>query len=361
MIVVMFICILRSSKYTAGYNGCQNMGTQTVQGKKSSRNKLLAAIVLVVVLATTGAYFYLNMRGTPRQHLIVSTTTSLYETGFLDVLKVEFERRYPAINVSFISQGTGLAIQTAMRGDADMILVHDAARELQYLKDGYGVNRKIVAYNFFVIAGPKDDPIKIKGLSPLDAFKKIQQAGENKAAMWISRGDDSGTHSKEKTLWKLAGFDTVDLRKSGWYLEAGGSMTMTLKMADEKGAYTLSDIASYLNNFSKKNIKLEVIVEGGKEMLNVYSAIANNPKKTEVAKSNFDASMKLVRFLASDDGQNLLDKFGREQFGKPMFTPYIKVLKSGSDPGMVKTIQELAYFDGTECPPQYRYQDEGLY
>jgi len=357
----MFICILRSSKYTIKYDGCQNVKTQTVEGRKGARTKLLAAIVLVVVLVAAGTYLYPNMQSTPKQHLIVSTTTSLYETGFLDVLKVEFERRYPAINVSFISQGTGLAIQTAMRGDADMILVHDAARELQFLKDGYGVNRKVVAYNFFVIVGPKDDPIKIKGLSPLDAFKKIQEAGENKAAVWISRGDDSGTHSKEKTLWKLAGFDAANLRKSSWYLEAGGSMTMTLKMADEKDAYTLSDIASYLNNFSKKNVKLEIIVEGGKEMLNVYSAIANNPKKTEVAKSNFDASMRLIRFLASDDGQNLLDKFGMEQFGKPMFNPYIKILKSGSSPEMVKMIQELAYFDGTECPPQYRYQDEGLY
>jgi len=338
------------------------MKAQTVEGRKVARPKLLATIVLAVVLAAASTYLYLNTQSTPRQHLIISTTTSLYETGFLDVLKVEFERRYPAINVSFISQGTGLAIQTAMRGDADMILVHDAARELQFLKDGYGVNRKIVAYNFFIIVGPKDDPVKIKGLSPLDAFKKIQQAGENKTATWVSRGDDSGTHSKEKSLWKLAGFDAANLRKSSWYLEAGGSMTMALKMADEKGAYTLSDIATYLNNFSKKNIQLEIVVEErGRTMLNVYSAIANNPKKTEVSKSNFDASMKLIKFLASTEGQDLLDKFGREQFGKPIFNPYIKNLKSGSDPEMVKTIQELAYFDGMECPPQYRYQDEGLY
>jgi tungstate transport system substrate-binding protein len=336
--------------------------TQAAEKRKSARTKLLAALVLTVVLAAAGTYLYLNMQSTPKQHLIISTTTSLYETGFLDVLKVEFERRNPAINVSFISQGTGLAIETAKRGDADMILVHDAARELQFLKDGYGVNRKIVAYNFFIIVGPKEDPAKLKGLSPLDALKKIVQAGETKTAVWVSRGDDSGTHSKEKALWKLAGFDAANLRKSSWYLEAGGSMTTALKMADEKGAYTLSDMATYLNNFSRKNIGLEIIVEErGQTMLNVYSAIANNPKKTEISKSNFDASMKLIRFLASTEGQDLLDKFGREPFGKPIFSPFIKNLKSGIEPEITKTIQELAYFDGMECPPQYRYQDEGLY
>jgi len=336
----------------------------TVHSPKKRRRiskKLLGLSALAVILVAVATYVYLGSRSSPKQHLIVSTTTSLYETGLLDVLKVEFEKRYPMINVSFISQGTGLAMQTAMRGDADMILVHDAARELKFLQDGYGVNRKIVAYNFFVLVGPKEDPAKVKGLPPIEALRKIKESGEKNLALWVSRGDDSGTHAKEQSMWKTAGLDAANLRKTPWYLEAGSTMTATLKMAEEKGAYTLSDIGTYLVNLSNKNIKLEVAVESGKDMLNVYSAIANNPKKIEVARSNFDASTIFIKFLASEEGQAIFEMFGKTKFGKSLFIPYIRTLRSGSNPEVVKWVQELAYFDGTECPAQYRYQSEGLY
>jgi tungstate transport system substrate-binding protein len=139
--------------------------------KQSKKTRMIIiSIVIAIILIGLGSYAYFTTQTTTKQHLIVSTTTSLYETGLLDVLKVEFEKQYPSINVSFISQGTGLAIQTAMRGDADMILVHDPVRELQFLEEEYGVNRKVVAYNFFVIAGPSDDPANAKGLSPTEAF-----------------------------------------------------------------------------------------------------------------------------------------------------------------------------------------------
>jgi len=317
--------------------------------------------VLVVMLLAVGGYVYLGSRSADRQHLIVSTTTSLYETGLLDVLKVEFERRYPSINVSFISQGTGLALQTSMRGDADMILVHDPERELKFLRDGYGVNRKVIAYNFFVIVGPKEDPARVKGLSPIDALKKIRESGEGKVALWVSRGDDSGTHAREKGMWKAAGFDVAELRRASWYLEAGSTMTATLKMAEEKEAYTLADLGTYLVNYSNRNIRLEVVVEAGKDTLNVYSAIANNPRRTELSKSNFDASMKLIRFLTSDEGQAIFEQFGKVRFGRPLFNPYIGLLMSGSNPELLRWVQELAYFDGTECPSEYRYESEGLY
>jgi len=328
---------------------------------KSVRTKLIA-VALAIIVVGVASYAYVSLQTEQKQHLIVSTTTSLYETGMLDILKVEFEKNYPSINVSFISQGTGLAIQTAMRGDADMILVHDAARELKFLQDGYGVNRRIIAYNFFVIAGPSNDPAKIKGLMPLDAMKKIKESGDAKAAMWVSRGDDSGTHAKEKSLWKAAGLDAANLRKLGWYIEAGSGMTATLKMADEKGAYTLTDLASYLNNYVNKNIKLEIVVEAGKDTLNVYSAIANNPQRTEVARSNFDASMKFISFLVSDEVQNkLFGEFGKDKFGKPLFYPYVQALKSNPNQEVVQWAKRLAYFDGTECPPQYRYKEGNLY
>ena len=160
----------------------------------------MAVIAIVVICSGIGVYSALELTKPQNQHLIVSTTTSLYETGFLDVLKTEFESEYSYINVSFISQGTGLAIQTAKRGDADMILVHDPVRELTFLEDGYGVNRKVVAYNFFVIVGPESDPAEISGMSPLEALVQLKELGEAGTIQWVSRGDDSGTHAKEKRL-----------------------------------------------------------------------------------------------------------------------------------------------------------------
>ena len=351
----MFIYTSRWSKCFIIHNGCE----LSMQSKITKI--VITAIVIAVILIGLISYTYFTMQKTTKQHLIVSTTTSLYETGLLDVLKVEFEKQYPSINVSFISQGTGLAIQTAMRGDADMILVHDPVRELRFLEEGYGVNRKVVAYNFFVIAGPSDDPANVRGLSPTEAFAKIKEAGEKNSAVWVSRGDDSGTHAKEKRIWQAAGFDAANLRNIDWYLEAGTGMTATLRLTDEKNGYTLVDLGSYLNNYVNGNIKLEIIVDAGKDTLNVYSAIANNPRKTEVSSSNFDASMKFINFLVSDEVQQILADFGKDKFGKSLFNPYIKLLQTGNNPELTQWIQDLAYFDGTECPPQYRYQADYLY
>jgi len=181
------------------------------KGDLEINTKLLAIALVVIVTSAIGVYAVFELTKPKNQNLIVSTTTSLYETGLLDVLKTEFEKEYSHINVSFISQGTGLAIQTAMRGDADMILVHDAARELTFLEDGYGANRKVIAYNFFVIVGPEDDPGIISGMSPIEALTQIKEVGETGAIQWVSRGDDSGTHAKEKSLWTATGFDASEL------------------------------------------------------------------------------------------------------------------------------------------------------
>jgi tungstate transport system substrate-binding protein len=335
--------------------------TNKTENGISSKTKIFAIAILAIIIISAFAYIISNQRNFQRQHLIVSTTTSLYETGLLDVLKTEFEKKYPSINVSFISQGTGLAIQTAMRGDADMILVHDPVRELTFLEEGYGVNRKVIAYNFFIIAGPDDDPANVEGLPPTEAFVKIKESGEQNSVLWVSRGDDSGTHTKEKRIWKAAGLDAEDLNKENWYIEAGSGMTATLKLANEKGAYILVDLGSYLNNYVTRNIELEIIVDAGKDTLNVYSAIANNPRKNEVAGSNFEASMKFIDFLVSDDVQEIFSEFGKEKFGKPLFNPYVELMKSKSNPEMVQWIRELAYFGGIECPREYRYQANELY
>jgi tungstate transport system substrate-binding protein len=332
---------------------------------RSAITKLQASILVVLVLAGAGLAVYeyslAQPQPQPRVRLIVSTTTSLYETGFLDELKGKFELKYPNLNVSFISQGTGLAIQTAMRGDADMILVHDPARELQFLTGGYGVNRKIVAYNFFVIVGPSEDPAGIMGKSPSDALKAIRSAGLSGTAVWVSRGDDSGTHSKEKSLWKAIGLDAKQLRADKWYLEAGSGMTATLKLANEKRGYTLADIGSYLLNFNNHNIDLVKLVESGKSMLNVYSAIADNPKNANMTKANFEGAMQLIKYLVSSEGQNFFTNFGVSKYGIPLFSPYIKLLGTQSDPQVIKWISELGFFEGSECPQQFRYQADDLY
>jgi len=331
--------------------------------------KLQASLLIVIIIAVSavGTYEYIMSQAPRRQRLIVSTTTSLYETGFLDALTVKFEAKYTYMNVSFISQGTGLAIQTAMRGDADMLLVHAPSQEYQFLKSGYGVNRKIVAYNFFVIVGPSEDPAGIKGKSPSDALKAIRSAGFDGTAIWVSRGDNSGTYTKEVGLWKAAGLDVNQLRQEKWYLEAGSGMTATLKLANEKRGYTLSDTASYLLNFNNHNIDLVKLIETQKSMLNVYSAIADDPRNANMTKTNFEGSMQLIRYLASDEGQQLFADYGASQYGKPLFGPYLKLLQTksdllGNDPvQLIQWISDYAFFEGSECPQQFRYQAEGLY
>jgi len=318
-------------------------------------------VLLAVGVVALAGYAYWSLSAPPKTRLIVSTTTSLYETGFLDVLKTNFETKYPKLNVSFISQGTGLAIQTAMRGDADMILVHDPVSEYRFLNGSYGVNRKIVAYNFFIIVGPSNDPAAIAGKSPSDALKLIRSAGLNGTAVWVSRGDNSGTYSKELSLWKSIGLSAKQLRTEKWYLEAGSGMTATLKLANEKRGYTLSDIGTYLMNFDNHNIDLVKLVEASKSMLNVYSVIADNPNNANMTKTNFEGAMQFIRYLVSDEGQQLFADYGVSSYGQALFNPYIKLAKSQSNQTLIGWIQAYAFFQGSECPPQFRYKADDLY
>jgi tungstate transport system substrate-binding protein len=325
--------------------------------KGLTRVQIVVVVGLVVVAGVLGAYFLYSR---PKTQMIVSTTTSLYETGFLDILKQSFEQKNPGYNVSFISQGTAQAIQTAKAGQADMILVHDPPSELDFLNQSYGVDRKIIAYNFFLIVGPGNDPAGAKGKAPLDALKAIKVAGENGTAIWVSRGDGSGTHSKEKRLWAAAGINLTQISLKSWYLEAGAGMAATLNLANQKNAYTLSDMASYLSNSKKGNIQLVKIMEGGEDMLNVYSAIPCNPQKLPNAK--FDAAIALTRYLVSDDGQNLFKSFGvQEGYGESVFKPWVSIAKSGTPADIRQMVERYAYFEGSECPTRHRYNAGDLY
>ena len=246
--------------------------------------------------------------------LRVATTTSLYDTGLWSYLEPMFEEKYN-IELDVMYAGTGKAIEYGTRGDVDIITVHSKAREEAFVADGYGVERVPFAYNYFLIVGPAADPAGIKGLLPEDAFLKLMDAGSSN---FISRGDDSGTHSKEKTIWKTAGYEYADVQKAGsWYIEAGAGMGATLTMANEKQGYTLTDMGTYLAY--KGKLELVPIVDKGGILLNVYSAVAVNPDKVSVKK--IDMANNMVNFLASPEIQELIGKYGVAEYGMQLFTP----------------------------------------
>jgi len=251
--------------------------------------------------------------------LKLATTTSLHDTGLLDLIKQKFEEKYN-VSLDVISVGSGIAIQYGQRGDVDVLLVHDKPNEVKFVNDGHGLERRCVAYNYFYILGPKDDPAGIKGLNATQAFKVIMDNGKadpNKVK-FVSRGDGSGTHSKEKLLWKQAGYNYSQVNSSGpWYIEAGQGMGATLNMADQKGAYTLSDMSTFLAY--QGNLTVVPLIEGGNELLNVYTAIAVNPNKHPGV--NCEMANKFIDFLVSDEGQELMANFNKEKFGQQLFFP----------------------------------------
>jgi tungstate transport system substrate-binding protein len=290
--------------------------------------------------------------------LVISTTTSLYDTGVLDVIEESFEAER-TIDLYFISVGTGLAITHAMRGDADMILVHAPSRERGFLEEGYGVNRKIIAYNFFSIVGPEEDPAGIADMSPNDALLTLFEKGRAGEALWISRGDDSGTHAKERVLWSAVELDVTALRDMDWYREAGAGMGKTLQIAEELDAYTLSDMGTYLKYYAEGLISLEVHVGKGEELINIYSAIAVNPESNDDA--NFDDANAFIEFLVSAEGQAIVEAYGVETHGRALFNPAVQLLKTESDSTTANWIVNAAFFDGSECPTEYRARETDLY
>jgi len=250
----------------------------------------------------------------PQQRLRVATTTSLYDTGLWGYLEPMFEETY-GVEVDVLYAGTGIALEYGMRGDVDVITVHSKAREETFVSEGYGIERVPFAYNYFLVVGPESDPAGIKGMTPEDAFKKLFDTG---TGSFISRGDDSGTHSKEKSIWKAAGYEYEAVQQAGnWYIEAGRGMGPTLLMAKEKQGYTLTDMGTYLTY--KGDTGLVPIVDKGAILLNVYSVIAGNPEKN----SNINAEManNMVSFLVSPEIQKLIGKYGVKEYGMQLFTP----------------------------------------
>jgi tungstate transport system substrate-binding protein len=298
--------------------------------------------------------------------LIVSSTTSLYETGVEDQMKTAFQAKFPWITINFLSQGTGAALQTAERGDANMVMVHAPSSEQTFLTGGYGVNRKIIASNFFIIVGPQDDPAGVTNMTPVAALQRIKTLGEQGKAIWVSRADASGTNTKEIALWTEAGINYTQISKeTSWFKSTGQGMTATLLVANELGAYTLSDTASYLTNTKNGNIQMKVVVQACQDLLNVYSVIVDNPLNSNEQQTyaQFAASMLFVYYLVSNDGQNLLANYGTSTFGAPLFTPFVPIAYLGTNATLLSWIENYAYIpsNATECPSTYRYDAGGLY
>ena len=250
----------------------------------------------------------------PQLRLRVATTTSLYDTGLWGYLEPMFEEEY-GVELDVMCAGTGKALEYGRRGDVDIITVHSRAREEKFIAEGYGVQRVPFAYNYFLIVGPEADPAGIRGMSPEEAFKKLM---ESESGSFVSRGDDSGTHSKEKAIWEKAGFDYEAVRKAGaWYIEAGMGMGPTLMMASEKQGYTLTDVGTYLTY--KGRLELVPIADRCDILLNVYSAIAINPE--QAPKTKIDMANNLISFLTSPEIQELIGNYGVEEYGMRLFTP----------------------------------------
>lgn len=229
--------------------------------------------------------------------LKLATTTSTYDTGLLDFIVPPFEKKY-YVKVHIIAVGTGKAIKLGENGDVDVILVHAKNAEEKFVRDGFGVNRRAVMYNDFVIVGPEKDPAAIDGMKdPVEALTKIYRSKQ----IFLSRGDESGTHKKEKMLWSKTGLQPED-RKNSWYLMSGQGQMATLRIADEKNGYVLIDRGTYL--FNKKNIRLRIMVAGGKELLNPYSIIAVSPYIHNYIK--YELAMLFIAWLTSPECQDMI-------------------------------------------------------
>jgi tungstate transport system substrate-binding protein len=248
--------------------------------------------------------------GEPAQrNVILSTTTSTQDTGLLDILVPLFEKQ-TGYSVKTVSVGTGQALALAAKGDADVALVHAPSLEKEYVAYGKLLNRRLVMYNDFVIVGPKEDPARVKSTSKtIDALKLIEKAN----ARFVSRGDNSGTHILEKTLWKQAGIEP----KGVWYIESGQGMGATLGIANERNAYALADRATYLA-FSKR-LALAVLLEGDKPLLNIYSVMEVNP--TNGPRINAAGGKAFADFMVAPATQAVIKTFGLEKYGRSLFVP----------------------------------------
>ena len=249
--------------------------------------------------------------------IVISTTTSLYATGLLDYLASEFNKIYPNVKINFVAVGTGAALKIAEKGDACAVFVHAPNLEQEYINKGVIEYGRIIAYNFFIIVGPLDDPARVRDTpNVVEAFKRIYEAGEKGQAIFISRGDNSGTHVKELSIWNKTGLNP---RGRPWYKEAGAGMDQVLVMTNELKAYTLSDIGTYLK-FKKEGRlpNVEQLFAKGADLINIYSTylVKSCPENIKIYAKAF------LDFVYNNQKQ-LIGTFGVAEYGAPLFNPAI--------------------------------------
>ena len=266
---------------------------------------ILLLSVCVVIFTSSGAMAV--------SEIICSSTTSTENSGLFNYILPIFERK-TGIKVKVVARGTGAAIEMGKRGDADVAFVHAKEQELKAVEEGFFKDRHDVMYNDFVIIGPADDPAKIKGIkSAVDAFKKISAGSQ-----FVSRGDNSGTNTKELSLWKKAGMEP---KGQQWYLEVGQGMEKTQRIANEKRAYTLTDRGTWLATKDKDKLEMKIVLEGDPSLFNQYGVMAVNPEKYKHVK--YKESMEFINWLISKEGQQAIASF-KDSLGNQLFYPNAK-------------------------------------
>jgi tungstate transport system substrate-binding protein len=268
--------------------------------------RALGVIAVVVCSALVGSAL---AQAPSSKVVILSTTTSTQDSGLLDVLVPMFEKR-SGYAVKTISVGTGQALALAARGEADVTLAHAPAVEKRYVAEGKMQNRRLVMYNDFVIVGPSEDPAKIKGVArAADALKRIVET----RSRFVSRGDKSGTHTLELALWQQAGIAPA----GSWYIESGQGMGQTLAIANERGAYTLTDRATLLA--FRQRVALSILVEKDRPLLNIYSVMEVNPANGP--RVNAAGGKAFADFMLSPETQVVIKTFGVDRYGQALFVP----------------------------------------
>ncbi len=276
-------------------------------------NRVLIGL-LIITLAIMSFVGCAAQTAEEQEPIILATTTSTENSGLLDYILPNFKEE-TGIEAKVVAVGTGKALQMGRDGEADVLLVHAKSSEETFVEEGHGTERFDVMYNDFVIIGPENDPAGLSEKSKSDVIKAFKILSEGHG-QFVSRGDDSGTHKKEKSFWEEAGVEAA----GDWYVSAGKGMGDVIQMANEIQAYTMSDRATYLS--MKDKIELEVVVEGDSKLFNQYGVIPVNPNKSE--KINGDGAEAFVKWLLSENTQKLIGEFGKEKFGQPLFTPNAK-------------------------------------
>jgi tungstate transport system substrate-binding protein len=268
--------------------------------------KFFFVLTLVLVVLNAAAF-------AAEKEIICASTTSTENSGLFGYLLPMFEKK-AGIKVKVVARGTGAAIEMGKRGDADVALVHAKEQELKAVEEGFFVNRHDVMYNDFVIIGPSNDLATIKGIkSAAEAFKKIATSSP-----FVSRGDNSGTHTKELSIWKKLG---IEPKGQKWYLEVGQGMEKTQRIANEKRAYTLTDRGTWLATKDKDKLEMVIVLEGDPVLFNQYGVMAVNPEKHKHAK--YKEAMEFVNWLISKEGQQAVASF-KDKNGNQLFIPNAK-------------------------------------